>query len=351
MRSRVAACSVWAGVAVALTPSLAHPSPEPRRTSTLSWVRLPGAERCVGPVELAAAVEARLGRVVFAPVSRAELAVEGRIEPRDGGFAAALSVSDREGRRLGQRELASKQPDCRAMDRALVLVTSLLIDPDAPLGTEAESPRGAPSGPNDPPPLERAETSTAPARPTPRASPPSAPVPLWGAVGLEGVVATGQLPWPSFGGTLALALGMQDGLRGRVTAVFGHGGAETAAGSPAAFTLLAGGAAACFAGMPRGDLSVGACAGGEIGGLLAAAAALSGEQDRSALWAAAVVGIHAELLLHRHWLLRGAVELGLPLRRDRFTYVDGAGVERVLFEPSPVLVRLGLGLGFRFLGS
>lgn len=348
MTARVAARCSWVALIVVVAAPSARAEPDARRTSTLAWVRLPGAEACIGPVELAAAVEARLGRVVFAPVSRADLAVEGRIEPTGLGFGATLVVSDRDGRRLGARELRSKERDCRAIDRALVLVTSLLIDPEA-FRDAAPPPDAAPEAPLHPTPPPVQSSTEAFGRPPPPVPPPRAA--LWGVLGLSGGLGFGPLPSPGLGGALTLELGMQDGLRGQLSALLAHGVAETVAGTPAGFTLAAGAAAACFAGQPRPSLSWAACMGVELGGLLASAAALSGEQDRTGLWGAVVLGLHADLVLHREWLLHGALQAGLPLRRDRFTYVDGAGAERVLFEPGPVLVRLGLGLSFRFLGG
>lgn len=325
-------------------------APESRRSSTLAWVRLPGAESCIGTVELAKAVERRLGRLVFAPVSQADLAVEGRIEPRVLGFVATLSVSDRDGKVLGTRTLESKRPDCRSMDRGLVLITSLLIDPEAFAESSVEPEPEAALEP-EPPPVPVVRTSTARVSITPKDELIEAPTPLWGALTLSGSLSLGQLPGLGGGAVASLDLGLQDGLRGRISAAFAHGGTETAAGTSASFVLVSGSAGLCFARLVSRQVSLGGCGGVELGGLLAQAAELAGEQDRSALWLAAVLGLHADFVLEEHWLIHGVLELGLPLRRDRYTYLDGAGATRVLFEPSPVVVRLGLGFGFRLLGS
>jgi hypothetical protein len=133
------------GVALAsLAPHIARAEPAPRPPS-LSWVRLPGAEACIGSRALAIAVERRLQRQVFVPPSRAAVMVEGRIEHTSApeGFHAVITVSDEAGVALGNREIRSGAPSCAAMDDDLALVIAVMIDPDASL---------APLPPAPPPP-------------------------------------------------------------------------------------------------------------------------------------------------------------------------------------------------------
>jgi hypothetical protein len=114
-----------------------------QESSSLHWVRLPGAESCVGGHDLAQAVEDELGHAVLVSAADADLSVEGRVAPRDGGgFTATLAVSDRDGTRLGERSLDSEDPDCAAFTPALAVVIALLIDPDgeSERGTEEVAP-------------------------------------------------------------------------------------------------------------------------------------------------------------------------------------------------------------------
>jgi len=148
--------------------------------ASLQWVRLPGSEACIGPQELARAVEARIGRAVFASAARAELAVEGHVAPSEEGFEATLSVSRADGSIVGTRHLGPVAT-CRELDEPLAVVIALLLDPDGP----------------DPPP----EQDPAPAAPTPASAP-------WQASAHGGVaVLVGPLPAPALAFELGLALG------------------------------------------------------------------------------------------------------------------------------------------------
>jgi hypothetical protein len=129
------------------------------RTSSLSWVRLPGAEGCVATQLLARAVEQRLGRTVFVSAAQADVSVEGRIEPGRAkkGFQAIITLRDAKGGVLGTRELARAEPSCDAMTEPLALVIAVMIDPDAALGPKPAPTASPPDTPASPPapPAER----------------------------------------------------------------------------------------------------------------------------------------------------------------------------------------------------
>jgi len=100
--------------------------------ASLSWVRLDGAETCIAAPELARLVEARIGRAVLQPPTRADLSLEARVAPhRAGGWVAVVDVNDRAGRRLGRRELRVAAGSCSELDRPASLIISLIIDPNA----------------------------------------------------------------------------------------------------------------------------------------------------------------------------------------------------------------------------
>lgn len=117
-------------------------------TYALSWSRSDGARECITAGALAKAVEARLGRSVFVSPAAAEFTLEARIEGAPSRWSASITVQDREGHRIGQRELTSAESDCRALDPSLSLMLALAIDPNATLVTGASLeplPRPAPA--------------------------------------------------------------------------------------------------------------------------------------------------------------------------------------------------------------
>jgi hypothetical protein len=120
--------------ALALT-ALSTECARAQRTSSLSWVRLSGAESCISTQALAARVEQRLGRRVFVSASQADLSLEGHVErvEQPESMMATLAVSDRQGRVLGRRVLRASGGDCRDLEASLVLVIAIAIDPGASL--------------------------------------------------------------------------------------------------------------------------------------------------------------------------------------------------------------------------
>ena len=164
------------------------------RTSSLSWVRLPGAEACVATQALARAVEERLGREVFVSAAQADVSVEGRIEPKRGGWHAVLTLRDAKGALLGTREIDRPEPSCDAMTQPLALVIAVMIDPDAAMG-KREPPKK-----EEPPP--KVETKIVVQReevlvPVPPPPPPPPLLRFEGSAALAGSV--GLLPNPGVG--------------------------------------------------------------------------------------------------------------------------------------------------------
>ncbi len=164
------------------------------RTSSLSWVRLPGADACVATQDLAKQVEGRLGRAVFASAAVADVSVEGRIEPAADhhGFRAVLTLRDAHGTLLGTRELARPDASCDGMREPLALVIAVMIDPDAALGPNKPAP---PPAPEPPPPVivEKPVYIQVPA-------PPQPPRPVWRIdVGPSAATNLGLMPAPNLG--------------------------------------------------------------------------------------------------------------------------------------------------------
>lgn len=105
---------------------------------SLNWVRVPGAEQCICPGDLARKVEERLGREIFFSTAVADIAVEGHIGPKTkGGWKAILVISDHSGKVLGSRVLETEGEDCHELDEALALVIAVSIYPQSGLGGSA----------------------------------------------------------------------------------------------------------------------------------------------------------------------------------------------------------------------
>jgi len=83
---------------------------------------------------MATLVEQLLGPVFAAP-AEAELAAEVHLRVgATGGWEGLVTISDAAGRVLGRRELRTNEQDCGALERPLLLVIALAIDPE--LGAE-----------------------------------------------------------------------------------------------------------------------------------------------------------------------------------------------------------------------
>ena len=145
-----------------LTLSLLAPSaaaqdakaPEPKKTASLGWTRLEGAESCAGTREVAEGAEKILQRSVFVSATQADLAIEGRVEKvkTGSGFKATLSVTDKDGKPQGTRELSTESTDCHALDDQVSLAVALMVDPDAVL---SPPPKPPPEDEKDPPPEDK----------------------------------------------------------------------------------------------------------------------------------------------------------------------------------------------------
>ncbi len=172
------------------------------RSSSLSWVRLPGAEGCVATQALARAVEDRLGRSVFVSAAQADVSVEGRVEPvRSGGYRAVLTLRDASGALLGTREIARAEPSCEAMSEPLALVIAVMIDPDAALGPKPASEAVDAGAPQDAaPPVDDAAPPPPPPPPAPPPAPRPPPTTPWTFEGSAAIVGSvGMLPRPGIG--------------------------------------------------------------------------------------------------------------------------------------------------------
>jgi hypothetical protein len=351
MRSTGARAVLLAGLLAAGRAHAGDPAP---RTPSLGWVRLAGAETCAAPRAVAEAVEKRLGRAVFVAPTRADVAVEGRVERAgpSGGWRATITLSDERGAVLGTRELTSDAADCAALDAPITLALALMIDPDAALGPP---PAPAPAPPA-PPPLPPPPPLPAAIAPAPRCDPapaaPAAPPVRWRAgaqIGFAG--SLGLLPHPAPGVTLRLHVVPPRGPAFEIGAsawLEGHVDAVNVGGAGAAFDLSYGSLAVCPLALAVGRTTFFACAGAQIGSLRAQGVGFDTAYAQQQL----VLDLAAEAHVRRALLgpFFAAVELGLlvPTVRDLFAYRDAAGTTQELFRLPPLAGTAEVALGLAF---
>ncbi|XXX80254.1 hypothetical protein WMF30_15920 [Sorangium sp. So ce134] len=320
------------------------------QTASLSWVRLAGAEACVGARALAQAVEARLGRAALVSAARADLTIEGRIAPGDaGGWRAVLAVADAGGAVLGTREIAAPSPRCDAIDDDLALAIALMIDPDAQLSPGApppSPPSPAPAPPPQPPPQPQVivQRILVPASP-PAAAPPPAPWRL--EVGVGPLFGLGLLPAPGVAATV----------RARVTPPrfwsFEAGAAiwapnEAEAGALAArFSWGEGFVSVCPVSIGH-ETRVSACAGVRLGAMSTAGFGFDLELAHERFTAGGALDVRLARRLFGP--LTAGVGLGLivPLVRDTFYYTDAQTEDRQVFRMAPLAGTADVLLGVHF---
>ncbi|MDP9151639.1 MAG: hypothetical protein M3O36_17090, partial [Myxococcota bacterium] len=129
-------------------------SPEAVR---LVWVRGENTDGCADADDLESRVAASIGRNVFS--ASAPRRIEGVVEYEGEHWSLHLYVRDTGGVLVGSRTLTSDSPDCAALNAAATLVIALVIDPSAPLQSEAPAnARVAPALPSSPRILAEAAT-------------------------------------------------------------------------------------------------------------------------------------------------------------------------------------------------
>ncbi|WP_044986457.1 hypothetical protein [Sorangium cellulosum] len=321
------------------------------QTASLSWVRLAGAEACVAARALAQAVEARLGRAALVSAARADLTIEGRVEPgASGGWRAVIAVADADGALLGTREIATASPRCGAIDGELALAIALMIDPSASLSPGAPPPPAVPAPPPAQPP------APAPSQPQvivqrilipvpPPAPPPPAP---WRVeIGAGPLFGLGLLPSP----------GVAAALRARLTPPgswsFEVGGAvwfpneATTGASSTRFSWGEGFVSACPVSLGSAT-RLSACAGARLGALRVGGLGFGVDRADERLTAGGALDVRLTRRLVGPLTAGGGLGLIVPLVRDTFFYVDAQGRDREIFQMAPLAGTADVLLGVDF---
>ncbi|MCY1053459.1 hypothetical protein [Nannocystis sp. SCPEA4] len=335
--------------------------PEPPAEGAIVWQAPPG---CPDRAALERAIAGRLGRVPTAQ----ELALVGQIGRTSAGryhLDLRLTVAGH----TQTRALTTRQ--CAALVDAAALLSALALDPSAaavdpalpvelepspepPLPDEPiepDPPASQVAPPVEPTPSARPEPVDAPEPPPPAvvvdlAEPTPSPPPRrrpGGFLRLSGGFEVGALPRPTAG--LDLATGV---LWRRARLEF-HGvylGPQTEARGVNSVTvsLLAAGVQGC-ARLGRARVEFPLCGGFEMGGLRGEGRG-PGARTGTGFWTAARISAGVAWHFHRLLSLNFAAQGLLRLAAARFDLSDPDAPVR-LFEPSPVSLRLLLGLEVR----
>ncbi|WP_394825426.1 hypothetical protein [Pendulispora albinea] len=322
------------------------------RTSSLSWVRLQGAEGCIATNALAQAVESRLRRKVFVSPSQADVSVEGHVLQSKSGnppeWRAVLTVRDNRGNLIGTREIEAAGSSCSALDDSLVLVVSILIDPEAQLRPGTPPPEPAPPPPSSPPPppqvIVRQERVLVPIPP---------PNPWRFGANVGGAFSVGLLPSVGVGVTGAVLIeppgfwGIQiSGTSWRSASV------DIANGARAQVQLAYGGVALCPLRLEVGRFAYRACVGAQFGSLQSRGQ--SSDANKFQQFSDEKLAVHAFLPSRFDFRLAGPMvaSLGLslivPIVRTRLSYEDSRGMDQTIFQPAPVAGATDLSIALTF---
>ncbi len=334
LRGRVCASIV----ALAVVPLAARAEKPRQMTSSLSWVRLAGAEECVGTQDLARDVEQRLGRSVFVSAAHADVSVEGHVEPRaDGpGWQAAITVRDAKGALLGTRELARRDSSCAEMREPIALVIAVMIDPDA---TVSPGPREAPPSR---PAILLAEGPVVGAAPSlPRGAP-------WRFdAGASIIGGAGLLPNPGIGvsGGGLLEPPHLPALLG-FGAIWFDNSASTAGPGVETFSLAFLGGGICPL-TTHGDRIHGyLCGVGHLGLLKSRGSGFEVPlSDGQRVFLAGALEGRLTLRVFGPLTARAGLSLVVPIVRHAFTYRQPSGAEVETFRMAPVAATADLGFG------
>lgn len=348
--------SALAGLALSLAPAAARADGSAEQTSSLSWVRLDGAESCIVASKLAADIEANLGRRVFVTTADADLVVEGAIGPQDdGGFKATLRVANRAGEMLGRRELASDDPDCRSLDEQLALVISVMIDPDAQLRPVP------PPKVIEPPPPEPRPTPEPPAPQPPPPLPPPQPVVVppddppgpvleWG---IGAVGTAGLQPVLGYGGGTWLMVEWPERL---AFVVEGYATGPTSASNDATARILVstfwGSLGICpltsgLVDMGPGPLTLRGCVAWFVGGSLGQGRGFSPSRSGIGVMHGPWLGPRLTIPVAEGVALASHGGLAVPIQRTQMVALDTEENE-VLFETAPIAGWLSVGGAIQF---
>lgn len=337
------------GVAAHARAAESPPAPSTGAAVALSWIRAPDAESCASPKQVAARVDAVLGRSAFVSPAAAELFIEARVAPRQPsgtGFEVHISVKAADEAVIGVRDLVSAASSCAEIEASAALAIALLIDPEAGSADRAATPPPPTPAPSAPPPTPApsAPAVTPPAAASPPAQPSQAS--FWRArVAVGALGAVGQLPGAALGVRGAVGLSPVERRAGvELSGLYLPAQrAELSESSGADIAARAFAAGGWWAPYRSGECAVSLLAGAQIGQLSASGFGFAPNRMATSLL------LNGEVSTELSWGSRtwsGFARLGLavPLWRDTFEGTRTSGTEPI-FHPSAVIGSLWLGIG------
>lgn len=349
------------------------------RTAALSWVREPGAEECPAGPAIAAEVARVIGESRLGSLAQADVIIEGRVAPKNGGFETVLTVTARSGAMLGTRKLDSQSASCASIRADVGLVIALMIDPDAAMRPPSALDDGAsPGGPGRPSgsglstSQSGPETSPSPSLPqsgspsisggsviagaplSPMAPsvvcapapPPAPPAERWNAaISVGAAMEVGLLPSPGFGArgriTITPPRLFPVEIGGAIFAPVRLGAADQGVEAQLATAFVR----ACPIAPKLGRFAFTACLGLDAGSLHGAGFGFDVNQSAEMPVAAAAFGGRADVRLGSIVHASFGADLAIPFVRGRFFYDASDGTQREAFLTSPIAGTFDLALG------
>lgn len=311
------------------------------RGAVLQITRGPGAERCPGAPEIAAAVSTALGRpgFVMAGSGEAETSFAIAVDRVPQGFSASIRAT---GRRRGERTLTDEGLDCAGLGEALVTMLVIVLDPRTSAVTiEIPTPSTSPSAglPAPPPPEEGPPPEEDEA---PRGITPSALSGLRVDAHASLALTRGLLPETAGGasGSLRLRTRRPFSLAPGLLYVFDQ--ERSFPPGTVAVSLLSGSLSGCFLPLDRPQLPrLSVCLTPMAGALRGSGRGYEAPRSVTRPWVAVGAGaqIDGDLLGPLGWTLGGSVIA--PLTREKLA-IGGLG----LVHDPPVIAFVGT-LGLR----
>lgn len=340
-RSWLISCALGASLALGSHARAEGRSPAHAPSSSLSWVRLAGAESCISTQALARGIEERLDRKLFVSASDADLSVEGHVERTDGAWIATVHVRDAQGKDVGTRMLESRDATCEALGKQLVFTLSVMIESTLP---PKESP------PTNPERIVEKKTVfvkvpvAAPPGERPEARPP------W-RFGVDAGLAAGVglLPAPSLGAKASVAIMPPRFWPIELSGSYWFDQTVTAErGAGADIAMAYGSLAICPLDIARDHVFVRGCAGGNLGSLRVRGVGFDTPLAGENLLAQAMAGGRFGLRIAGPLFATAALELIVPITRDELIYRAADNSERQLYRSAPIAAAGSLGLGVVF---
>ena len=314
----------------------------------LAWQGGPSGSNCIEARELEKAVEASLGRPLFAPKGQADVRVSGAISQADGKWLVRLTLTSAEGEPMGERDLESESADCSALDDSLALVLAVMLDiPKTRIPEPTRSapePAALPSAAPPPPASPRVSTLRVPKDTPPRR-------PRWSfEVGLAALGAYGLLPEVTFGvrGHVAVKppefwkVGVDVGSYASVDETLG----STDAG--ASFSPKELGVFVCPFELPGSGFQLEGCLVQHVGTLHVEGFGFDKNEEQARPYVNVGLAFAAGLQIFGPLSVRGGIDTQVPLLRETFRYGSQDGEEPSLFRMAAVLVAGQIGLAAQF---